>query len=168
MIRILLFTLLAACLATGMLACGGGGDTGQTQKAPATSTPAPAKPAVLEIVIRPVGNEMKYQTVEFTVKAGQRVKIIMDNIATVEAMQHNVVITKPGTNTNDVGLAAVQAGEAAGYIPESDAILFYTAIAKPGEKTEIEFTAPDPGDYPYVCTFPGHFALMKGVMHSVE
>ncbi len=166
MIRILLFTLLAACLAGGMLACGGGGDTEQTQQA--TSTPAPSKPTVLEIVIRPVGNEMKYQTIEFTVKAGQRVKVIMDNTATVEAMQHNVVITKPGTNTNDVGMAAVQAGEAADYIPEHDAILFYTAIAKPGEKTEIEFTAPDPGDYPYVCTVPGHFALMKGVMHSVE
>jgi len=112
---------------------------------------------------------MKYELTEFTVKAGQRVKVVMDNTATAPAMQHNVVITKPGTNTDEVGLAAVTAGEAGSYIPkDSKAILFYTAIAKPGEKTEVVFSAPPAGDYPYLCTFPGHFALMKGVMHSVN
>ena len=79
-----------------------------------------------------------------------------------------MVMTKPGTNTDDVGMAAVAAGETAGYVPKHDAILFYTALAKPGGKTHVQFTAPRPGDYPYLCTFPGHFALMKGVMHSVE
>jgi len=93
----------------------------------------------------------------------------MDNTATSPAMQHNVVITKPGTNTDEVGMAGVAAGEASSYVPAGDpAIMFYTAIAKPGQKTEVIFTVPPPGDYPYVCTFPGHFALMKGVMHSVQ
>jgi azurin len=90
----------------------------------------------------------------------------MENTATQLAMQHNVVITKPGSNTDDVGLAAVQAGEAAGYIPQHEAVLFYTPLAKPGETTQVEFTAPEPGDYPFVCAFPGHYATMKGVMHS--
>ena len=130
---------------------------------------ATAEAEVLVITIRPVGEEMKYEMTEFTVKSGQKVKVVMDNTAKTPAMQHNVVITKIGTDTNEVGMAAVAAGEAAGYIPaDSDAILFYTPIAKPGEKTEVEFIAPPAGDYPYVCTFPGHFALMKGVMHSVE
>ena len=26
------------------------------------------------------------------------------------------------------------------------------------------FTAPDPGDYQFVCSFPGHFAMMRGIM----
>lgn len=165
-----------------MIGCGGdGGDSKTAEEAPATSSPpassvaevtaeaAEAAAEVLVITIRPVGEEMKYETTEFTVKSGQKVKVVMDNTAKTPAMQHNVVITKIGTDTNEVGMAAVAAGEAAGYIPvDSDAILYYTAIAKPGEKTEVEFTAPPPGDYPYVCTFPGHFALMTGVMHSVE
>ena len=61
-------------------------------------------------------------------------------------------------------MAAVQAGEKAEYVPKSDAILFYTKMAGPGEKTTVEFTAPAPGKYPFICTFPGHFALMKGIM----
>ncbi len=120
------------------------------------------------IVIRPVKNEMKYETTEFTVKAGTKVKLIMENVADIEAMQHNVVILKPGSNIQEVGMAAITAGESKGYIPEHQAVMFYTAIAQAGEKTEVEFIAPPPGDYPYLCSFPGHFALMKGVMHSVE
>lgn len=179
MIRSLVSVVFSCLLVFTMIGCGGGGGDSETaEEVPATSTPpasavAEATPEaaaeVLVITIRPVGEEMKYETTEFTVKSGQKVKVVMENTATTPAMQHNIVITKIGTDTNEVGMAAVAAGEAAGYIPvDSDAILYYTAIAKPGEKTEVEFTAPPPGDYPYVCTFPGHFALMTGVMHSVE
>lgn len=118
------------------------------------------------VVIQPVDNEMKYQTTEFTVKAGTKVRVVMDNIATSEAMQHNVAILKTDANKQEVGIAAINAGEAKGYIPDHKAILFFTPITKPGNKSQVEFTAPPPGDYPYICTFPGHFATMQGVMHS--
>ncbi len=130
-------------------------------------TKPPAGPAN-EIVIQPIGNEMRFATREFTVKAGSDVRIIMDNIATSDAMKHNVVILKIDANIQDVGLAATKAGENAEYVPDHEAILFYTPLADPGEKTEVSFTAPPPGEYPFVCTYPGHWLLMKGVMHSVE
>jgi azurin len=45
-------------------------------------------------------------------------------------------------------------------------ILAHTTLVQPGTKTELEFTAPaEAGDYPYICTFPGHFLLMKGTLH---
>jgi len=160
--RSLLFIGLVCSLSFGVLGCGGGKKAEET-----ASTPPPAsKPEIQVVVIRPVGDEMKFETTEFTVKAGTQVKVVMENTATQLAMQHNVMITKPGTNTDEVGLASVQAGEAAGYIPQHDAVLFYTPLAKPGETREVEFTAPAPGDYPYLCAFPGHYAFMKGVMHS--
>ena len=124
--------------------------------------------AVQEIVIEPVGDEMKFATTEFTVKAGSTVKLTMKNTAKSPAMQHNVVILKPASDINAVGMAGMQAGAAKQYIPESDAVLFATDMAMPGESKSIEFTAPPAGDYPFTCTFPGHFALMKGVMHSVN
>ncbi|MDZ4700894.1 MAG: plastocyanin/azurin family copper-binding protein [Rhodothermales bacterium] len=124
--------------------------------------------AVQEIIIEPVGDEMKFATTEFTVKAGTTVKLTMKNTAKSPAMQHNVVVLKPASDINAVGMAGMQAGAAKQYVPESDAVLFATAIAMPGETKSVEFTAPPAGDYPFICTFPGHFALMKGVMHSVE
>jgi len=33
----------------------------------------------------------------------------------------------------------------------------------------LRFTAPDkPGEYPYICTFPGHWRIMQGVMKVVK
>jgi azurin len=161
--RKLLSFVLVGSLSMCLSACGGGEKASEKT---ATTPPPAAQPDVQVVVIRPVGDEMKYETTEFTVKAGTQVRVVMENVATQLAMQHNVVITRPGSNTDEVGLAAVQAGEAGGYIPKHDAVLFYTPLAKPGETTQVEFTAPAPGDYPYVCAFPGHYATMKGVMHS--
>ncbi|MDE0837988.1 MAG: plastocyanin/azurin family copper-binding protein [Kiritimatiellae bacterium] len=34
----------------------------------------------------------------------------------------------------------------------------------PGEEDVVTFTAPAAGTYNYLCTFPGHYAVMNGVM----
>ena len=50
-------------------------------------------------------------------------------------------------------------------IPETDLIVRHTKLLKPGESETLEFTAPEEaGDYPYLCTFVGHAAIMNGVM----
>jgi len=121
------------------------------------------------ITILPVGNEMKYKQTEFTVKAGSQVKIIMNNTATSPAMVHNVVITDIGTDIGVIGQDALTAGPDKGYLPDSDAIIAATGLAQPGQQTEVTFKVPDePGDYPYVCTYPGHWQTMNGIMKVVE
>jgi azurin len=51
------------------------------------------------------------------------------------------------------------------YVPEMPEILFATALVNPDQTVRLRFTAPaKPGDYPYICTFPGHWRLMNGVM----
>ena len=167
---LLLFTAFAIFLVTG---CGGGGEASETPDSSASEAEAPqaevqssSEDGMTEIVIQPVGDQLKFALEEFTVPAGASVRLIMDNVATLEAMQHNVVILKPGTDINTVGVAAMQAGPDNEYVPQGDEnILFYTGLAKPGEKTMVEFTAPTtPGEYPFICTFPGHYSLMKGIM----
>ncbi len=120
-----------------------------------------------EIVIQPVDNQMQYATDAFTVKAGTTVTLVMDNIATMEAMQHNIVILAPDADINAIGIAAVQAGADSEYIPDDASVLFYTPLAAAGDRVVVEFTAPEPGEYPFICTFPGHYSLMKGVMTVV-
>lgn len=121
--------------------------------------------AVHEVTITPVGNEMRYAVTEFTVRAGQQVRLVLNNTATSPAMRHNVVILSDQESIDRVGMAGVQVGEAADYVPQDDAILAYTPMADPGETVEVTFTAPEQtGNYPYICTFPGHYALMQGTM----
>ena len=136
-------TLLLALLAFGLSAC-----SGQSTR---------------EVVLQAEGNTLHFAQIEFTVKAGQQVSLVFENTATTEGLSHNIVILNDKAAIDRVGVAAVQAAEN-DYIPEDDAILFYTPLAAPGETVEVTFTAPEPGTYYYTCTFPGHYVTMRGVM----
>jgi azurin len=79
-------------------------------------------------------------------------------------LPHNWVLVKPGTEAS-VAAGGLKYGEPAGYINMSDRdMIEHTPLAKPGETSELTFTAPAPGAYPYICTVPGHYMLMKGVL----
>ena len=156
-----------------------------TAAAPAASTPAPATTAAAattapaassapgagtEITIKPdLANPLAYDTKEFKVKAGQKVKIIFNNTHPAVPQPHNLIIAKPGTKDKLLGLAMAMAaapdGMAKGFIPDSPDILFHTKLLQPNTSETLEFTAPAAGDYPYLCSFPGHGLIMNGVMH---
>ena len=110
---------------------------------------------------------MMYSKTSFEVKSGQKVKLTFNNIGKLPkaAMGHNVVILKKSVNLIGFCTEAIKF-PAEGYFPKSREkdVIGRTKLLGPGEKDEIYFTAPAPGTYEYVCTFPGHFALMKGKM----
>ncbi|WP_339709501.1 PVC-type heme-binding CxxCH protein [uncultured Kriegella sp.] len=121
------------------------------------------------IQIKTVKNEMKYDISEFVVQAETPVEIVLEN---VDFMQHNLVIVAPGQKEK-VGaaadrMAADPTGAEKDYIPEMGEVLYATALVNPEEKVVLRFTAPDkPGMYPFICTFPGHWRIMQGVMKVV-
>ena len=122
------------------------------------------------VLIRTLPHQMLYDLAEFSVEAGKPVSIVFQNN---DLMPHNLVITVPGA-MRAVGEAAEllsgQPGaEAKGFIPDVDGLLWYTRLLFPGESQRLDFVAPDePGDHPYVCTYPGHWRVMNGVMHVVR
>jgi len=124
---------------------------------------ADAKP--LEIKLSPVGNTMVFNKKAFTVKASQAIKVTLKNVATADSnMSHNFVLVAPGAEAKvmNEGMAA---GEAGGYVKASPEVLAHTPLAKPGETVSVTFTAPTAkGSYTFLCTFPGHGLLMRGVM----
>jgi azurin len=88
----------------------------------------------------------------------------MKNNATMSTLPHNWVLVKPGTEAS-VAAAGLKLGDQAGYLDVTNKnALVHTPMAKPGESSEVTFTAPDPGTYPYICTVPGHYMMMKGVL----
>ncbi len=103
---------------------------------------------------------------ELTVSAGASVELTFIN---PDVQMHNVVLCKIGKFDAVVALALAMAADpealAQGYIPESDDIIAHSKLLTIGQREVVKFTAPsEPGDYPYVCTFPGHAALMNGVL----
>jgi azurin len=175
--RLSLFALTLAVL--GLTACGGEepAEIPEPTPAPQTAEPAPAPepepvppydgPA-FELTMTPVGEQMEYEQKEFTVHPGQTVHLTFQNTATNPAMSHNVVVLRDSTRINAVGQAAMGAA-ATDYIPQNrmEDIIAHTPLSAPGQTVEVTFTAPAAGDYPYICTFPGHYMTMQGVMHVV-
>jgi azurin len=138
-------------------------------ESPAAPAPAAASNEVIEITIKPdTANPLAYDTKEFTVKAGAKVKLTFNNVHPSVPQPHNIVIGTAGSKDKLMGLAMQMAtapdGMAKGFIPEAPEILFHTKLLQPTQTETIEFTAPAAGEYPYLCTFPGHAVLMNGVM----
>jgi azurin len=51
------------------------------------------------------------------------------------------------------------------FVPDLPQILSSTRLIEPGQTVTIQFRAPgQPGDYPYLCTFPGHWRVMNGIL----
>ncbi|MBO0935038.1 ThuA domain-containing protein [Fibrella sp. HMF5335] len=116
--------------------------------------------------LKTVREEMRYDKKAFSVVAGKPVVIILEN---PDAMQHNLVVIKP-KSTERVGKLAdamitAKNGAEKNYVPESSDIVAATALVNPNQTVRLTFKAPDqPGEYPFVCTFPGHWRIMNGVM----
>lgn len=111
---------------------------------------------------------LKFDTEQVQVKAGSRVKWVFNNN---DDMLHNCVIVKPGA-ANNVGNAAMRLnlnGAKMNYVPALADVLYHTNIMQPESSESIYFVAPtEPGDYTFVCTFPGHHTLMQGIMKVVK
>jgi plastocyanin len=109
---------------------------------------------------------MQFSPAELRVQAGQPVRLIFEN---PDLMQHNLLIVAPGA-IDEIGELADQMatspdGLAKQYVPASPKVLHATPLVEPKGRYELRFTAPaQPGRYPYVCTFPGHWRMMRGVL----
>ncbi len=127
---------------------------------------APTQEEARVVLIEIVPELMKFDTDTFRVKAGEKILLELDNL---DGMQHNLLIIKPGT-LEKVGAAADAMLRDPGasekhYVPDMPEVLFATEMLGPGELYTLNFTVPDtPGDYPFVCTFPGHWRMMNGIM----
>jgi uncharacterized cupredoxin-like copper-binding protein/glucose/arabinose dehydrogenase len=110
---------------------------------------------------------LKYDIEDFEVPAGARVKLIFNNN---DDMLHNLVIVNPG-KADAVGKQAMEMGlngSQFAYVPDAKEVLFNTCLLQPETSQSIYFTAPAAGNYPYVCTFPGHYTVMRGTMRVIK
>ncbi|MDB6150420.1 MAG: putative heme-binding protein, partial [Chthoniobacter sp.] len=136
---------------------------------PATSGTAP-KPVQWEqgpggrpVRIR-TASGLQFEQKELHVKAGERLSLTLEN---PDAMPHNWVLVKIGAleRVGDLATRLITEPDALArsYVPDSPDVLVHTRVLDPQTATTLHFNAPSQaGRYPYVCTFPGHWVLMRG------
>ncbi len=121
---------------------------------------------VTELILMPdASNPLMYDKKALTAKAG-KVKITLDNKSAIP-QPHNIVVLKPGSKDKVIALANAMLTDpnamAKDFVPDSPDIIQHTKLIQPGQSGFIELTL-EAGEYPYVCTFPGHAILMNGVL----
>lgn len=131
---------------------------------PPPTIPKSSQPLVTDVdrivEIRSTGIALSYDITEIRTKAGERLGIRFVNASD---MVHNLVIVKSASDIAPVGIAAITA-QADAFVPnkESHRILAASQLAFPNDTVFVEFAAPRPGTYPFICTVSGHYTVMQG------
>ncbi|HMR85604.1 MAG TPA: azurin [Niabella sp.] len=163
-------TILSLAIATLLFTSCGGPDTQpasqETETAPTEATAPEAEASAEALITINGGDDMKFDLTEIKVKEGQTVKLTINHTgkAPATAMGHNFVLLAQGIALSEFANEAINAKDN-DYIPagrEKD-IIAHTKLIGGGESDSIEFTAPAKGNYEFLCSFPGHAAMMKGV-----
>jgi glucose/arabinose dehydrogenase/azurin/lysophospholipase L1-like esterase len=118
------------------------------------------------VSIGTIPEQMLFDVKWFVVEAGKPVRVVLTN---ADAMPHNLIIGQPGSvNTIGTASATLQPPadpNAKAYVPNIPQVLQATKLVQRGESDTLNFTAPtSPGEYSFVCSFPGHWVRMYGVM----
>lgn len=121
----------------------------------------PRRPILLNAI-----TGLKYDQERIVVQAGERISLTLTN---TDEMPHNWVLTGWFTYERVGQLADAMVADPTAaerhYVPDDDSVLLSTRLLNPGESQTIHFNAPEaPGEYPYLCTFPGHWQAMKGTL----
>jgi azurin len=120
--------------------------------------------------IQTVPEQMIFDLNWFVVQAGKPVQIVLAN---PDAMPHNLVVGQPGA-VQEIGtkggvMPPPADPETRAYVPDTPLVLQATRLLNAGETGRLNFMAPaKTGEYIYVCTFPGHWVRMYGVMLVVD
>jgi len=146
-----------------------GNDKKETQKAEEQITKTEG--SISNVINLKATDDMKFDKTEFTVKAGEEVTLTFTNagVLPLETMGHNVVVLEKKADVKTFATASAKAKET-NYISDlyvTD-IIAHTRLLGPGESETIRFVLKEPGDYTFICTFPGHWLAMKGVITAVK
>jgi azurin len=118
-----------------------------------------------EIVIKAIPG-LRYDTKEIRARAGERLSVTLVN---EDAIPHNFVLAMPGRlhQVGDLANRMLNDPNAVKkqYVPDTDQVIDFIPVINEGEQETLHLNAPkSPGEYPFLCTFPGHYLLMNGVL----
>lgn len=128
--------------------------------------PAPASaPVDRTVTIRTAGSNLSFEPDALSLKRGTRVRIQYINEG---VLPHNFVVLFSEDDLDALGAAAYDA-EATGFVPlaEKEKLIAYTELAPPGATVSVTFVVPEPGEYTFVCLFPGHYNVMLGTLKAL-
>ncbi len=114
--------------------------------------------------------QMFFDKIQLVAEAGKPVELVFHNS---DAMQHNWLLAQVGA-ADEIGLAAEKLppqpdSQGRLYVPASPKVLQASKMLNPNDTLRLRFDAPkEVGDYPFLCTYPGHSQRMRGILKVVK
>jgi azurin len=135
---------------------------------PVVASPGPRPAAEPRVIQIEVGDNMKFIPAAITAAPGESVRVVIKHVGQMPkvAMGHNFVLLKKGVDAKGIADRCSSARDTEFIAPTvKSELLASTRLVGPGETADAAFVAPTVrGDYAFICTFPGHFAVgMKGI-----
>ena len=157
--------LLATLAGASLALAGCGRSEAPSSAAPASTAAAPAADGKRAVDLT-ADDTMKFNLTEIRAKPGEPLRLTLKNNGKMpkQVMAHNWVLLKPMSEADLNAFGMKASSTAPEYLPgDRSNVIAHTKLTGGGESDTIEFNAPSaPGEYPFLCTFPGHFAIMKG------
>jgi azurin len=143
-----------------LISCGGAGAEGSAKNDRYTDENKGKTAITLELNSN---DRMEYDKTVLHAYEGQEITLILNHTGkeSVQIMGHNFVLLKDDVDVDRFAAAASKAREN-DYIPARDEIIVHTKMLGGGERDTLVFTAPAKGFYDYICTYPGHYMMMRG------
>lgn len=140
------------------------GSPNSDNKAEENQKPNLSEQTIEEFTLEAIGNtmqDMKYSLENISVSSGNKVIINLINKGSDPAMIHNILIINFGSR-KEVAMESIEAGQNLEFIPNNKNVIAASKLAYPGDSVKLEFNAPEPGNYEFICTYPGHAEMMRG------
>jgi azurin len=140
--------------------------TGCSKSEPAALAAAPSGPRTIELT---AGDNMRYNLTQIEAAPGEVLHVTLTNTGVLpkEAMGHDWTLLQAGSDPDAYSRAAVMAKDT-NYQPPALAyeVLASIPLLGPSQTGDVTFTVPtNPGEYPFLCSFPAHCQSgMKGVL----
>lgn len=118
---------------------------------------------VAELNIYTAGDELAFRPDLLMCRANTRVRLFLHHTGQILNDFHDWVLLKPGSSRRFLADADRQANT---VVPPHDRslVLAATGLCGKGQTVMVEFDAPAPGRYPFMCSVPGHGETMRGVL----
>tara|TARA_Y100000589_G_scaffold328408_1_gene372456 strand:- start:148 stop:621 length:474 start_codon:yes stop_codon:yes gene_type:complete len=117
------------------------------------------------IIINSYDN-MFFDKKELNIKANEEIKLVLKHNGKMkkEIMGHNFVLLKKNVDIDNFARKAFMSKKT-DYIPKTNETIAYTKLIGGGQSDTIKFLIKETGKYNYICSFPGHHQVMKGILN---
>lgn len=122
-----------------------------------------SEPKLVDLYIASDGDFLAFKPDELTCPTGATVRLTFHHAGRILTTRHNWALTYP----NQLEALTKEAEDKDGILPPGDPrVIAATPLCDKGMSVMVQFVAPPPGDYPFVCST--HPEDMNGILHVTK